>query len=114
MAKTILLLSTIVLLFSCQNRPAAIEGYYTLGESRNDIHKRYKVMETKSIKGSQIEQDNYDMEKYAQEFESEKNVKVDKVDIIPVSRTAIGGLYFDYVYYDKNGKVLGYQRRYMD
>ena len=71
-------------------------------------------METKSIKAAQADKDNYDMEKYAHEFELDKKVKVDRVDIIPVSKTEIGGLYFDYIYYDKAGKVLGYQRRYMD
>lgn len=56
---------------------------------------------------------NHDLPVFARSYERRHSVEVRSCDVYGVPRNSIG-IYWDYVYFDADGKLVGFHRRFID
>ena len=94
--------------------PLKPESTYFLSRPRAEIIGQLGKPYSTWDRESGLETRSCDIQKAIERFGAKNKKLPYTVDVFWIMRTPLGGLYWDYVFYDENDLVLGYIRRFLD
>jgi len=119
--KTLSLLILVVWLAGCKSAEeyeAELAAVYRTGTSRTEIR---KIQNGDPMASGERPESGWpaeprgkvDLNVFVRSYEKSHSVEVRSCDVYGVPRNSIG-IYWDYVYFDAEGKLVGFHRRFID